>query len=362
MFGFARDDLSATVQQFIVRSGRVRGVRAWTVDTELDVSTSDLVESILRQAYAGDEIPAPVIMLPHIPDDSEALALWLTTRRRELLNKPRSAVVRISLAKRGEARRLLDTVVMNAAEQLIQYKNRRLNDFSTRSQALADIQSALGLNDPPLRIECFDISHLHGTDIVGSMVVFEDGLPRKAHYRKFSLAQARDDTEAMSQVLARRAAYLDGRSADTTQSSFTYPPGLFLVDGGLPQVNAARMALDSAGIAIPVVGIAKRLEELWLPHSDFPVILPRMSEALFLIQRIRDEAHRFAITFQRQRRRKDITSVLTSIPGLGSKKSTMLLKHFGSVAALKNASASELAELPGVTPELAEAILTNLKS
>ena len=362
VFGFARDDLSATVQQFIVRSGRVRGVRAWTVDTELDVSTSDLVESILRQAYAGDEIPAPVIMLPHIPDDSEALALWLTTRRRELLNKPRSAVVRVSLAKRGEARRLLDTVVMNAAEQLIQYKNRRLNDFSTRSQALADIQSALGLNDPPLRIECFDISHLHGTDIVGSMVVFEDGLPRKAHYRKFSLAQAKDDTEAMSQVLARRAAYLDGRSADTTQSSFTYPPGLFLVDGGLPQVNAARMALDSAGIAIPVVGIAKRLEELWLPHSDFPVILPRMSEALFLIQRIRDEAHRFAITFQRQRRRKDIASVLTSIPGLGSKKSTLLLKHFGSVAALKNASARELAELPGVTPELAEAILTNLKS
>jgi excinuclease ABC subunit C len=198
VFGFARDDLSATVQQFIVRGGRVRGVRAWTVDTELDVTSSDLVDSIIRQAFVNDEIPAPVVILPELPDDAPALNQWLTALRRNLLGKSRAAAVRLTVAHRGEARRLLDTVVMNAGEQLIQYKNRRLNDFSTRSQALADIQDAIGLNEPPLRIECFDISHLQGTEIVASMVVFEDGLPRKAHYRKFALADARDDTDAMA--------------------------------------------------------------------------------------------------------------------------------------------------------------------
>lgn len=356
VFGFARDDLSATVQQFMVRGGRVRGVRAWTVDTELDVTSSDLVDSIIRQAFVQDEIPAPVVILPELPDDAPALSQWLTERRRTMLDKPRAAAVRLTVAQRGEARRLLDTVVMNAGEQLIQYKNRRLNDFSTRSQALADIQDAIGLDAPPLRIECFDISHLQGTEIVASMVVFEDGLPRKAHYRKFSLTEARDDTDAMGQVLTRRVAYLGQQPTEGEKSSFAYPPGLFLVDGGLPQVNAARAVLEKAGIAIAVVGIAKRLEELWLPGSDFPVILPRRSEALFMVQRIRDEAHRFAITFQRQRRKRDISTVLTSVPGLGDKKATALLRHFGSVARLRAAPLDELSSVTGITPDLAQAI------
>ena len=360
VFGFARDDLSATVQQFIVRGGRVRGVRAWTVDTELDVTSSDLVDSIIRQAFVRDEIPAPVVILPELPDDAAALSQWLTERRRGLLGKPRGAAVRLTVAQRGEARRLLDTVVMNAGEQLIQYKNRRLNDFSTRSQALADIQDALGLSGPPLRIECFDISHLQGTEIVASMVVFEDGLPRKAHYRKFALADARDDTDAIAQVLTRRVAYLTNKPVEGEKSSFAYPPGLFIVDGGLPQVNAARAVLEREGISIPVVGIAKRLEELWLPQADFPVILPRMSEALFMVQRIRDEAHRFAITFQRQRRKRDISTVLTSVPGLGDKKASALLRHFGSVAQLKAASVDELCGVSGITPELAAAVFHTL--
>jgi excinuclease ABC subunit C len=360
VFGFARDDLSATVQQFIVRGGRVRGVRAWTVDTELDVSSSDLVDGIIRQAFVTDEIPAPVVILPELPEDAAALTQWLTERRRTMLDKPRAATVRLTVAQRGEARRLLDTVVMNAGEQLIQYKNRRLNDFSTRSQALADIQSAIGLSDPPLRIECFDISHLQGTEIVASMVVFEDGLPRKAHYRKFALADARDDTDAMAQVLTRRVAYLANSPIEGEKSSFAYPPGLFIVDGGLPQVNAAQAALSREGISIPVVGIAKRLEELWLPGADFPVILPRMSEALFMVQRIRDEAHRFAVTFQRQRRKRDISTVLTSVPGLGDKKAVALLRHFGSVTQLKRATINELCVVSGITPQLANAVYRTL--
>ena len=360
VFGFARDDLSATVQQFIVRGGRVRGVRAWTVDTELDVSSSDLVDSIIRQAFVTDEIPAPVVILPELPEDAGALSQWLTERRRRMLDKPRAATVRLTVAQRGEARRLLDTVVMNAGEQLIQYKNRRLNDFSTRSQALADIQHAIGLSDPPLRIECFDISHLQGTEIVASMVVFEDGLPRKAHYRKFALADARDDTDAMAQVLTRRVAYLSNSPVEGEKSSFAYPPGLFIVDGGLPQVNAAQAVLAREGISIPVVGIAKRLEELWLPGADFPIILPRMSEALFMVQRIRDEAHRFAITFQRQRRKRDISTVLTSVPGLGQKKAAALLRHFGSVTQLKSATIEDLCSVSGVTPQLANALYQTL--
>jgi excinuclease ABC subunit C len=360
VFGFARDDLSATVQQFIVRGGRVRGVRAWTVDTELDVTRSDLVDSIIREAFASDEIPAPVVILPELPDDTAALSQWLTERRRDLLGRPRGAAVRLTVAQRGDARRLLDTVVMNAGEQLIQYKNRRLNDFSTRSQALADIQDALELSGPPLRIECFDISHLQGTEIVASMVVFEDGLPRKAHYRKFALADARDDTDAMAQVLTRRVAYLTHKPVDGEKSSFAYPPGLFIVDGGLPQVNAARAVLAREGITIPVVGIAKRLEELWLPGADFPVILPRMSEALFMVQRIRDEAHRFAITFQRQRRKRDIATVLTSVPGLGDKKASALLRHFGSVSQLKAAGVDDLCGVSGITPQLAQAVFQTL--
>lgn len=362
VFGIARDDLSAAVAQFIVRGGRVRGVRGWTVSTELEASESDLIDSVVRTAYANDDIPADCVMVPSLPEDAAAVSAWLTELRRGRTDRPRSAAVKVLAPTRGESKRLLDTVSMNAAEQLIMFKNRRANDYSTRSQAIADIQRALGLDQPPLRIECYDVSHLQGTEVVASMVVFEDGAPKKSEYRKFSLAAARDDTDALRQVLSRRLARLgDGAINDEmSPSSFHYAPGLLLVDGGLPQVRVAAEAVRQAGCTIPVAGISKRLEELWLPHEDFPVILPRTSEALYLIQRLRDEAHRFAISFQRQRRKRDMGTELTSIPGLGKARAASILRHFGSVAALRQATVDEVAEVPGVSLSLAERIVSVL--
>jgi len=258
---------------------------------------------------------------------------------------------------------------MNA---LVLYKTRRSGDFVARSQALADIQEALGMNDAPLRMECFDVSHLSGTNIVASMVVFEDGLPRKDQYRRFSIAESTDDTESIYQTLSRRLAYLaDDQAADRQSDAidsetgerkrFAYRPNLLIVDGGQPQVQAAQRALDDLGISgIQLCGIAKRLEEIWLPDSDFPVILPRNSDALFLIQRIRDEAHRFAISYQRQKRKKDISTVLSEIPGLGPSRVSVLLKHFGSVARLRAADVDAITEVRGIGPSLAETIVAAL--
>jgi excinuclease ABC subunit C len=232
----------------------------------------------------------------------------------------------------------------------------------TRTQALSDIQDVLGLSESPLRIECFDISHLSGTNTVASMVVFEDGLAKKSDYRKFIIKNPRDDTAAMSEVISRRGAYLTGKEKDQDkrEGSFAYPPGLFVVDGGVPQVNAAAQALHSAGIDIPVVGIAKRLEELWLPNNPYPVILPRNSEALFLLQKLRDEAHRFALTFQRQKRSSSISSALSDINGLGPKKVALLLKHFTSLTQIKNASIEEISTVPGISEHLAREIKRQL--
>ena len=365
VFGLARDDLSAAVQVFIVRGGRIRGVRAWTVDTELDVSEEEIVDNMLRSAYDGDtEIPRLVIV-PHVPADVSALTQWLTECRRERLEDSRAAQVSVKKAHRGDMAALALTVANNAQHALTLYKTQRSNDFVTRSQALTDLQEALGLDEAPLRIEGFDISHLSGTRIVASMVVFEDGLAKKSDYRKFNIAQARDDTDAMNQVLARRASYLQGASVDDDEpsSGFSYKPGLFVVDGALPQVNAAKKALADAGVTdVPVVGLAKRLEELWLPGEEFPVILPRTSEALFLLQKLRDEAHRFAITFQRNSRKRDISTVLSEIPGLGPAKIKALLTAFGSVTQLRKATAEQLSEVPGVSPSLAQAILSTLAS
>jgi excinuclease ABC subunit C len=243
---------------------------------------------------------------------------------------------------------------------------RRTGDYVARTQALTDIQEALGLDEAPLRIECYDVSHLGGTNIVASMVVFEDGLPLKNSYRKFAIKEYADDLEALSQVLRRRLARLDEDEADpgdgtSARKRFAYRPGLILVDGGEPQVNAAAAVLEELGIDdIPVAGIAKRLEEVWLPGESFPVILPRNSEALFLIQRLRDEAHRFAITFQRQKRKNDISSVLSEVPGLGPARVKVLLAHFGSVARLRGASVEQIAEVRGVGPALAAAIVARL--
>jgi excinuclease ABC subunit C len=263
------------------------------------------------------------------------------------------------------------------------YKSKRSGDFVARSQALADIQEALGMSEAPLRMECFDVSHLSGTNVVASMVVFEDGLPKKQHYRRFNIAETTDDTDSIYQVLKRRLAYLaagatvpdaaaampDADGAEHGEShelpaattKFAYPPQLLLVDGGQPQVSAAQRALEESGVSgIQLAGIAKRLEEIWLPNSDFPVILPRNSDALFLIQRLRDEAHRFAITHQRQRRSKDVSSVLATVPGLGPSRIKALLQHFGSVARLRAASAEEIIEVPGIGASTAKAIIEKL--
>jgi excinuclease ABC subunit C len=358
VFGIEHDELAAAVQQFSVRGGRITGTRSWVVDTELDVTIGELVEAVLTSAYETEEPPREIVV-PKLPDDAEALEAWLGDRRTK-------GSVALRAAQRGEKAAILQTATINAKQALGLYKMRRTGDYVARTQALTDIQEALGLDEAPLRIECYDVSHLGGTNIVASMVVFEDGLPLKNSYRKFSIKEYADDLESISQVLRRRLARLSEDEAEqadelTTRKRFAYRPGLILVDGGEPQVNAAAAVLRELGIDdIPVAGIAKRLEEVWLPGESFPVILPRNSEALFLIQRIRDEAHRFAITFQRQKRKGDISSVLSEVPGLGPARVKVLLAHFGSVARLRAASIDDIAEVRGVGPSLAAAIVARL--
>jgi len=359
VFGIEHDELAAAVQQFMIRGGRVRGVRSWVVDKELDVPLDELVESVLERAYDRDEPPKEVVV-PALPVDAPALETWLTGRRAK-------GRVSVRTAQRGDRAAVLETATLNARQALALYKTRRSADYVARTTALNELADALGLADAPLRIECYDVSHLGGTGIVASMVVFEDGLPKKSDYRKFSIAEYADDTAALAQVMRRRLARLDDDTADVETEAesprrrFAYRPGLLLVDGGQPQVAAVARVLDELGIDdIPVVGIAKRLEELWQPGSDFPVILPRNSEALFLVQRLRDEAHRFAITFQRQKRKASVSSTLSEIPGLGPARVKELLTHFGSVSKLRGASAAEVAEVRGIGPALAETIVARL--
>ncbi|MEP6479379.1 MAG: excinuclease ABC subunit UvrC [Rhodoglobus sp.] len=361
VFGIAHDELAAAVQQFIVRGGRIRGVRSWVVDKELDLELPELVETVIQNAYDDDDQPPREVIVPVLPADAAALELWLTSIRAA------SGKVALRMAQRGEKAALALTVATNAHNALVLYKTRRSGDFVARSQALADLQEALGMDEAPLRMECYDVSHLSGTNIVASMVVFEDGLPRKDQYRRFSIPESTDDTESIYQTLSRRLAYLReepelGDDEPGGPKRFAYRPNLLIVDGGQPQVAAAQRAMDDAGVTgIQLCGIAKRLEEIWLPDSDFPVILPRNSDALFLMQRIRDEAHRFAISYQRQRRKNDITSVLAEIPGLGPSRVRELLKHFGSVARLKGAAAEEIAEVRGIGAVLAATIVERLR-
>ncbi|MFC7927481.1 excinuclease ABC subunit UvrC [Microbacterium laevaniformans] len=374
LFGIAEDELSAAVQHFVVRGGRVRGVRATTIDKELDISSADLVDQVLQRTYGDAEssdIPRQVLV-PRLPDDAAELEQWLQERRGKRVS--------LQVAQRGRKADLMRTATVNAQQALLLHKTRRTSDYTSRTKALTDLQLALGMDEAPLRIECYDVSHLSGTNVVASMVVFEDGLPRKDQYRSFSIAETTDDTDSLYQVLTRRLAHVDrdeaaaaaaetavaavdpadGESPVVTERKrprFAYRPQLLVVDGGAPQVAAAARALEDAGHAeIALCGIAKRLEEIWLPGEDFPVILPRTSEALYLIQRLRDEAHRFAITHQRKRRKRDISTVLGEVPGLGDARIKALLRHFGSVAALSNASADEMTALPGIGPKLAAAI------
>lgn len=357
VFGLRNDELSAAAHQFIIRGGRIRGERSWLVDVELDDSPSQLLEQVIQSAYEGEREPPPQILVPVLPDNATALEEALRARR------PRGGRVRVQIPERGDKAQLMDRAVLNAGEHLLRYKLKRSADITARTDALAELQQALGMDEPPLRIECIDVSHLHGTGVVASLVVFEDGLPAKGAYRKYRIEQTTDDTDSIYQVVSRRSAQLNqaAEAGGLPDGRYRDRPQLLIVDGGAPQVAAAQRALDEAGIQdIALAGVAKRLEELWLPNDPFPVVMPRASEALFLVQRVRDEAHRFAITFQRQRRSTAIASQLSEVPGLGPKRVQALLKHFGSVTRLREASLDEISSVAGVGSQLAELIHTRL--
>jgi excinuclease ABC subunit C len=358
LFGIAHDELAATISLFSVRGGRIRGVRAWTMDKELDQSLDDLVRQIILFAYspvAGVEAPSipKEVLVPSLPEDSSDLELFLAALR--------GSAVSLRVPKRGDKAALAQTALENAEHALALYKTRRVSDFAARTEALNRLASALDLTDAPLRIECYDISHLSGTDIVGSMVVFEDGLPKKAHYRQFNIDSAQDDTDAIFQVLTRRLKYLrDPETVD--EGRFSYVPSLIVVDGGIGQVNAAARAIEASGVTgLAVCGLAKRLEEVWMPGNENPIILPRASEELFLLQRLRDESHRFALTASRRKRSSAISSSLLEIPGLGEKRVMALLKRFGSAKRLRIATLDEISDVAGIGRELASQILERLK-
>jgi len=269
----------------------------------------------------------------------------------------RGAKVKIRVPERGDKRTLLETVYENARQALVSHKSKRSTDLVTRSQALAEIQQALDLDDALLRIECIDVSHISGSDVVASLVVFEDGLPNRKEYRHFIIENPRDDTASIHQVVTRRFA-----KHSESEVARRYKPSLLVIDGGLPQVNAAARALAEVGVTnLPVVGLAKRMEEIWLPAAQYPVVLPRTSEGLFMLQRLRDEAHRFAINFHREKRSKSmIDSVLDDIAGLGPTKKKALLNKFGSLKKMSQATAEELAQVKGINSALADVIAQTL--
>jgi excinuclease ABC subunit C len=415
VIGLVEDSLEAAVQVFYVRGGRVRGQRGWVVDKVEDVSTAELVEHFLGQVYRDDpvadqhELTAQAdggassddgrhsrrgdasrasadwlaeadrqavpreVLVPVLPPDAAAVSEWLAARR--------GARVSVRVPQRGDKRALLETVTKNATEALAMHKTRRASDLTTRSQAMQEIQDALGLDTAPLRIECIDVSNLQGTNVVASMVVFEDGLARKSEYRKFAIKHASDDLTAIYEVVTRRfrrylaereaeisaeanpAAGENDAAADSSRRKFAYPPSLLVIDGGAGQVDAAVRALTDLGITdIAVCGLAKRLEEVWLPGEDSPVIMPRTSEGLYLLQRVRDEAHRFAITYHRAKRTAaQRASALDALPGLGPARKAALLRHFGSVRRLKQATAEQVAEVEGFGPRLAEMVTEALR-
>ena len=354
LIGLSRDELSAAVSIFVIRGGRIRGNRSMVVDLELDRPNAELLEYLIQGIYTPSKNSEPVevpkrLLLPELPSERKALQDWLSELR--------GAAVDVATPQRGDKAKLMETANRNAQAALQSYKLRRSSDFIARADALSGIQRALKMENAPLRIECYDVSHLSGTNIVGSMVVFEDGLPKKDHYRRFNLDTA-DDTESIYEVLMRRLKYL---TSEDSSEKFSYRPALLLIDGGIPQRNVAVKALKDSGIDdIMVATLAKRLEEVFVSGSDYPVILPRTSEELFLLQRIRDEAHRFAIAAQREKRSKGIASQLVEIPGLGEQRARLLLRKFGSLKRIRLASVEEIASLPGFGPKIAQIVHENL--
>jgi excinuclease ABC subunit C len=392
VFALAEDELEAAVQVFHVRDGRIRGQRGWVVEKVEDVTTADLVEHLLQQVYgeaSGEAVPREVLV-PVDPPQLAEVEDWLSGLR--------GSRVDVRVPQRGDKRALMETVARNAGQALTLHKTKRAGDLTTRAKALQEIQEALDLPEAPLRIECYDISHIQGSNIVASMVVFEDGLPRKSEYRRFTIksVDGSDDVASIREVITRRfrrylgeqdAELAEGASVDLETGElrnppspatgevpagidpdtgrpkrFAYAPQLVVVDGGAPQVAAAAAVMAELGIVdVALCGLAKRLEEVWIPEDEQPVIMPRSSEGLYLLQRIRDEAHRFAITHHRQRRSTAMTvSELDAVPGLGPARKKALLAHFGSVKKLRLASVEAIAAVQGVGPKVAEAVVASL--
>lgn len=400
IFALVSDELDAAVHVFHVRGGRIRGTRGWVVSRDDDASEAELMARLFEQIYSelpdvpegrkrrieqaqavsvDDVIHTPTRAVPReilvsvMPTEKGTIAKWLSEKR--------GAAVDIHVPKRGSKAQLMETVKENAKQALLLHKTRRSGDLAQRGQALDELAEYLDLPASPLRIECYDISHTQGQLQVGSMVVFEDGVPRKGAYRHFNIhgeigEGTSDDTSAMDEVLRRRFRRLlaeengeDGEDeegiafesgpvdANGRPRRFSYRPDLVVVDGGLPQVNAARDALDSMGIDIPLIGLAKRLEEVWIPGEEFPLIFPRTSAALYMLQYLRDESHRFAITAHRKRRAKNQQrSVLDGIAGVGPSRQKALLRHFGSVKKIRESTPEQISEVNGIGPSLGSII------
>lgn len=351
--GMAGDELEVAFEVFHVRDGRIRGQRSYIVERVDDSDEEELLGRLLIALVdESEECPAEVLVPGAVSSD---VAAWLEWKRGKRVD--------VRVPQRGPKKDLLETARANAEQRLALHKSRRSGDLTARSQALTEIQAALGLTTAPLRIETIDVSHLGGEGVVGALVVFEDGAPRPREYRTFALSDegSRDDTAAVHEIVSRRFRPVAPEEGASPRRTFAYPPQLLVIDGGAPQVQAAASALKERAVeGVTVLGLAKRLEEVWLPGAQEPLILPRSSEGLYLLQRMRDEAHRVALRYQRRTRTRRTRSALHDVPGLGPERAKAIMRMFGSVAAVRRASAEELQVVPGIGPQLAERIVAAL--